>query len=359
MLRAKFLRGLKLVVLPLILPLLLPSLCRAQEARYFDSTQHLGRVILLAQAGEEEAEALQSWGYDCTLLQASQVAEVSRQIQALNEPGPGFILVALKDSARLAAALASQASYPLAGCVLVDPQLSREAVPERFSPGSPPLLVVSKTSDSGVELLLERVRAAGSGAEIRQLEGQFQLRDTPAQKAIRRFLMAHSALAPLGLKGVPFVASPNWDVRSLDDVIDTVVVHATVINTMEGTQRAFLDDKVRRVSAHYVVDRDGSIVQMVDERCTAWHAGVSELDGRSGVNEFSIGVELVNLNDGVDPYPPAQMEALARIIRDLRNRRQIPDERIVSHAQIARPVGRKSDPLGFDFARLYQLLTGK
>ncbi|CAN0009486.1 unnamed protein product, partial [Phaeothamnion confervicola] len=153
-----------------------------------------------------------------------------------------------------------------------------------------------------------------------------------------------------GLHGVTFVKSPNWDVRPLDGKIDAVIVHSTVINTLEGTERAFLDDKVRRVSAHYVVDRDGTVVQMVDERFTAWHAGVSELAGRTGVNDFSIGIEIVNLNDGKDPYTDAQYDAVARIIRDLRSRWEIPDSRVTSHANIARPVGRKSDPVGFDFA---------
>ncbi len=92
------------------------------------------------------------------------------------------------------------------------------------------------------------------------------------------------------------------------------------------------------------------------ERCTAWHAGVSELDGRTGVNDFSVGIELVNLNDGKDPYPEAQYEAVKRILLDLRTRWEVPDERVVSHAAIARPVGRKSDPVGFDFEKLLKMV---
>ena len=93
---------------------------------------------------------------------------------------------------------------------------------------------------------------------------------------------------------------------------------------------AFFDDKERRVSAHYVVDREGTTIQMVDERRAAWHAGV--------------------------PYPEAQYQAVAGIIKDLRKRWEVPDNHIVSHAAIARPVGRKSDPVGFDFDKLKKML---
>jgi len=190
-----------------------------------------------------------------------------------------------------------------------------------------------------------------------QDEAALQKDDDPAQKALRHFLMAQLALPPLGLPGARFVLSPNWDVRPLNGKIDTLVVHSTVIETLDKTVALFQSDTGRRVSAHYVVDRDGSVVQMVDERFAAWHAGVSELDGRTGVNAFSVGVELVNRNDGVDPYPDAQMATLARIITDLRQRWTIPDDHIVSHEAIARPVGRKSDPKGFDFAKLRALLA--
>lgn len=243
----------------------------------------------------------------------------------------------------------------IGGAFLIQPDL--EGLPENWSAASPPLVVI--TSEETPPEWLTQASQRGIRIQHRSLPGrggELSEHNSPMQKALRRFLAEVDGLAPQGLKGVPFVQSPNWDVRNLETKIDTVVVHATVINTLEGTRRAFMDDKDRRVSAHYVVDRDGTILQMVDERMTAWHAGVSELDGRRGVNDFSLGVELVNLNDGQDPYPEAQMLALARIIRDLRRRWDIPDGRIVSHAAIARPEGRKSDPKGFDFNHLLEIL---
>ena len=145
-----------------------------------------------------------------------------------------------------------------------------------------------------------------------------------------------------------FVPSPNADDRPPLATVSCIVLHATVEPTTEGTIGIFVDPK-RKVSAHFVVGRDGRVVQMVPIEKRAWHAGVSVLDGVSKVNDFSVGIEIVNLNDGVDPYPPAQVEAVAGLIRFIRSRYAIADERIVSHAQIALPAGRKSDPVGFDF----------
>ena len=158
------------------------------------------------------------------------------------------------------------------------------------------------------------------------------------------------------MPGTSFVSSPNFSPRPIDAIVDCIVVHATVIDTLQGTVDRFLD-LGPAVSAQYVVDRDGTTVQMVRDEDKAWHAGVSELDGIKGVNDFSIGIEMVNRNDGSDPYPDAQYEAVARIIKRVRKSNIVPDNRIVSHEFIARPMGRKNDPKGFDFDKLKRLAT--
>ncbi len=152
----------------------------------------------------------------------------------------------------------------------------------------------------------------------------------------------------------PFLASPNFGERPPGAVVNCVVVHATVIPTLEGTAAHFLDPKTE-VSAHFVVGRDGRVVQMVALEKRAWHAGVSRWMGEGNLNNTSVGIEMVNLNDGLDPYPAEQIQAVAGIIRFLRGFYVIPDVRIVSHADIAVPFGRKSDPLGFDFGLLKKL----
>ena len=160
--------------------------------------------------------------------------------------------------------------------------------------------------------------------------------------------MVKPALLPLAYE---FVPSPNCDDRPPGKVISCVVLHATVVPTTEGTMQIFLEGACK-VSAHFVVGRDGRVVQMVQVEKRAWHAGPSVLDGVGRVNDYSVGIEMVNLNDGADPYSEPQVQAVTGILRFLRAHYEIPDHRIVSHAEIALPPGRKTDPVGFDFDRI-------
>jgi N-acetyl-anhydromuramyl-L-alanine amidase AmpD len=105
------------------------------------------------------------------------------------------------------------------------------------------------------------------------------------------------------------------------------------------------------VSSHFTIGKDGSIVQNVSTFKRAWHAGKSvDAAGRNNVNDYSIGIELVNLDDGKDAYPEAQIQALCGIIAEMR--RRFPIKQIVSHEFIALPPGRKNDPAGFPWERL-------
>jgi N-acetylmuramoyl-L-alanine amidase len=143
--------------------------------------------------------------------------------------------------------------------------------------------------------------------------------------------------------------SPNRAPRPEGAAIDTVVLHATVLNTAAEVCEHF-GKSDPGVSAHYTIDRDGTIYRHVDETEKAFHAGISEMpNGRTGVNDFSIGIELVNLNDGVDPYPEPQLHALRELLVEIRSRHPIAF--VMSHAEIARPPGRKSDPRGLDVSQ--------
>jgi len=144
---------------------------------------------------------------------------------------------------------------------------------------------------------------------------------------------------------LPTHPSPNFNARPEGMVVDTVVLHATVLNTLQEVVDKFADPE-SQVSAHYTIDRDGTVVCHVAEDQRAWHAGQSRMnDGRTGVNDFSVGIELVNLNDGVDPFPKAQIKAMRRLVRSIISRHPI--RYIVTHYQCADPPGRKSDPNGF------------
>lgn len=156
-----------------------------------------------------------------------------------------------------------------------------------------------------------------------------------------------------GYSRLLWIQSPHFNVRPWTEPVDTVVVHSTVTPTLEQTTKWFLSPE-SKVSAHFTIGRDGSIVQHVSTFGRAWHAGVSkDKAGRDNVNNFSIGIELVNLNDGKDPYPEAQVQVLHFLIAALKHR--FPLKQITSHALIAQPPGRKSDPLNFPWDRLADL----
>lgn len=150
-----------------------------------------------------------------------------------------------------------------------------------------------------------------------------------------------------------WIQSPNFGPRPVDAVVDCIVVHSTVIPTLEKTTEAF-QRTTSQVSSHFTISKDGSIVQNVDTFARAWHAGVSrDAFGKANVNDSSIGIELVNLNDGKDPYPKAQITALCGIIAEMK--RRFPIKQIVSHEFIALPAGRKSDPKAFPWDQLAYL----
>jgi len=96
-----------------------------------------------------------------------------------------------------------------------------------------------------------------------------------------------------------------------------------------------------KVSAHFVVDRQGSIAQFVPCQRRAWHAGVSEWQGKSGCNDFAIGIEMIG--DEVCSFTTAQYRETARLCKTLMQRYPaITTDRIVGHQDIA--PGRKWDP---------------
>jgi N-acetyl-anhydromuramyl-L-alanine amidase AmpD len=141
--------------------------------------------------------------------------------------------------------------------------------------------------------------------------------------------------------------SPNHGPRRKP--ISAVVIHYTGSLAMEGVLRHFAQRESGQ-SAHYVVGRDGRLVQMVEESEAAWHAGRSAMFPRekppreSNVNDFSIGVELVGTADS--GFTDRQLAALYALLERLVATYRIAPERVVGHAHVA--PGRKIDPDGFD-----------
>ncbi len=149
---------------------------------------------------------------------------------------------------------------------------------------------------------------------------------------------ALAACAPMPASQVPgalWRASPNFDPRRPNFVI----LHHTSNDTAAQALRTLTDAR-RKVSAHYLVERDGKVYQLVDESSRAWHAGDSWWGGGTDLNSASLGIELDNTGEEI--YPEAQIDALLALLEVLSTRYGIPPENVLGHGDIA-PT-RKVDP---------------
>lgn len=167
-----------------------------------------------------------------------------------------------------------------------------------------------------------------------------------------------------------FIASPNCDARPADVAITLAVVHGISLppgkfggpgivelftNRLDPAADPSYPSIVNlRVSAHFVIRRDGELLQFVPCTMRAWHAGVSSWQGRERCNDFSVGIEL----EGTDAvrYRAAQYTMLARLLKALYRRYAM--RHVVGHSDIA--PGRKTDPGPvFDWDRLARLVAPK
>jgi AmpD protein len=165
------------------------------------------------------------------------------------------------------------------------------------------------------------------------------------------------------VQGARRVPSPNRDERPAGAEVSLLLVHAISLPPGEyggdGIERLFtnrLDPKAHpyfaeiaglEVSSHFLVRRDGALLQFVPVHERAWHAGASTWRGRSRCNDFSIGVELEGSEE--EAFAPVQYSTLVALVRALRA--ELPLRDIAAHSEVA--PGRKTDPgPHFDWARL-------
>lgn len=142
--------------------------------------------------------------------------------------------------------------------------------------------------------------------------------------------------------------SPNFGERRDGARPDLVVIHYTGMASCAESQ-ARLCDPVAEVSAHWLIDTDGTTLQLVDEAMRAWHAGAGGWAGVTDVNSRSIGIELQNT--GSQPFAEPQMAALERLLRGIMERWAIQPARVIGHSDMA--PARKIDPgPRFDWRRL-------
>ena len=164
--------------------------------------------------------------------------------------------------------------------------------------------------------------------------------------------------------------SPNTDPRPDEADISLLVVHNISLppeqfggpyigqlfgNCLDPNQHPYFAEIAHlKVSSHLLIDRSGSIMQFVPFQQRAWHAGVSEFEGRSNCNDFSIGIEM----EGADniAYTDRQYNVLAEVTQVvLQAYPLITTDRIVGHSEIA--PGRKTDPgPAFDWPRYKNVL---
>ena len=164
------------------------------------------------------------------------------------------------------------------------------------------------------------------------------------------------------------VESPNHDERPSGVEITLVVLHSISLPPGEyggdGIERLFtnrLDPQAHpyfreicelRVSSHFLIRRDGDVIQFVPPEQRAWHAGASSWRGRSRCNDFSIGIELEGTEE--EAFTDPQYAALASLLQQLRTTLPIRD--VAAHSDVA--AGRKTDPgAHFDWARFLACLT--
>ncbi len=162
------------------------------------------------------------------------------------------------------------------------------------------------------------------------------------------------------------IPSPNYDDRPSGVEIDLVVIHAISLppgkfgsgrvvdfftNTLNPNDDPYFAEIVKlKVSSHYFIERQGRVIRFVEDEKRAWHAGISQFQGRDNCNDFSLGIELEG--DDFNCFSENQYQSLDKLLQIIRFRWPgVTRDRIVGHCHIA--AQRKTDPGPFfDWRRI-------
>lgn len=136
-------------------------------------------------------------------------------------------------------------------------------------------------------------------------------------------------------------SSPRFNDRKLP--VDMIILHYTDLPSMQDAVQELCGPDAKN-SAHYLVDEDGAVYGLIDEKYRAWHAGSSFWNGITDTNSRSVGIEIVNPGHscGYRPFPDIQIEAVCELCLDIMNRHSVPVPNILAHSDIA--PSRKKDP---------------
>lgn len=135
------------------------------------------------------------------------------------------------------------------------------------------------------------------------------------------------------------INSPNFDQRPGGIKLDTIVIHHTKMSDHISALKRLCDPEAK-VSAHYLISKQGEIYSLVGEEFRAWHAGVSFWRGKEKINDNSIGIELDNT--GEEEFSDELMDALVSLLKPMIEKYNITPPNIIGHSDIA--PGRKDDP---------------
>jgi N-acetylmuramoyl-L-alanine amidase len=155
--------------------------------------------------------------------------------------------------------------------------------------------------------------------------------------------MSSGVFAPDSCVVAEVMPSPNHGERVRGRRPDMIVLHYTGMRD-GAAALAHLTTLGSEVSAHYYVNEDGRIVQLVQESRRAWHAGMAYWAGEADINSCSIGIEIVNPGHdfGYPDFPKRQIAAVTALCRSVQTRYTIPPVRVLGHSDVA--PARKQDP---------------
>ena len=143
-----------------------------------------------------------------------------------------------------------------------------------------------------------------------------------------------------------WVGTTNFDLRRPN----FIVIHHTAQNACDQTLKTFTLERTK-VSAHYVICKDGTIHHMLNDYMRAWHGGIGSWGNNTDLNSSSIGIEIDN--NGFEPFEPVQISSLLQLLDQLKSKYQIPVDHFIGHSDIA--PKRKVDPnINFPWKTLYE-----
>lgn len=123
-----------------------------------------------------------------------------------------------------------------------------------------------------------------------------------------------------------------------------LIMHYMGLDSFEESLNILTGKTELEASAHYIINEDGTIIQLVDEHKRAWHAGLSYWNGERDMNSASIGIELYNkgIHNKEKPYTAEQISSLIQLSKEIMKRHDIPAKNVIAHSDIA--PDRKEDP---------------